>query len=99
MSSCLAIEAQRDRHFSLDHPEIRRNCVQASSYIQTVLRGLLVSRFSTIKAGILSLFFFALCTVAGHAQDMPDVAQGLQPYGAYHGGQLDQVSMMNGGLT
>jgi hypothetical protein len=33
------------------------------------------------------------------AQDLPDVAQGLQPYGAYHGGDLDSVSMMNGGLT
>ena len=33
------------------------------------------------------------------AQDLPDVAQGLQPYVSYHGGELDQVSTLNGGLT
>ena len=33
------------------------------------------------------------------AQDLPDVAQGLQPYATYHGGDLDQVSILNGGLT
>jgi len=33
------------------------------------------------------------------AQDLPDVAQGLQPNVAYHGGELDQVSTLNGGLT
>ena len=27
------------------------------------------------------------------------MAQGFQPYVAYHGGQLDQVNMLNGGLT
>ena len=32
-------------------------------------------------------------------QDLPDVAQGLQPYVAYQGGQLDQVSTLNDGLT
>jgi RHS repeat-associated protein len=33
------------------------------------------------------------------AQDLPDVAQGLQPFVAYHGGQLDKVSTLNGTLT
>jgi RHS repeat-associated protein len=42
---------------------------------------------------------FASFSFVAHAQDLPDVAQGLQPYGAYHGGGLDAVSMSNGGLT
>lgn len=33
------------------------------------------------------------------AQDLPDIASGLQPYVAYHGGELDQVNTENGGLT
>jgi len=32
-------------------------------------------------------------------QDLPDVAQGFQPYVAYHGGELDQINTLNGGLT
>ena len=42
---------------------------------------------------------FASFSVFANAQDLPDVAQGLQPYTAYHGGQLDKVSMANGGLS
>ena len=46
------------------------------------------------------LAFFAFFTVADTvAQDLPDVAQGLQPYVAYHGGKLDQISMVNGSLS
>ncbi len=37
--------------------------------------------------------------VSASAQDLPDVAQGLQPYVSYHGGGLDSVSTLNGGLT
>lgn len=36
---------------------------------------------------------------SGRAQDLPDVAQGLQPYVAYHGGELDQINTLNGALT
>jgi RHS repeat-associated protein len=35
----------------------------------------------------------------GYSQDLPDVQQGLQPYTAFHGGQLDVVNLTNGGLT
>lgn len=45
---------------------------------------------------IASTFTF---TTAVLAQDLPDVAQGLQPYASYHGGELDNVSLVNGGLT
>ena len=44
-------------------------------------------------------FSLNLFTSAVQAQDLPDVAQGLQPYVAYHGGELDQVNTINGGLT
>lgn len=33
------------------------------------------------------------------AQDLPDVAKGLQPYIGFHGGQLDKVNTLNGALT
>jgi RHS repeat-associated protein len=44
-------------------------------------------------------FCLVISTTAIQAQDLPDVAQGLQPYASYHGGGLDVVSMLNGGLT
>ncbi len=46
-------------------------------------------------------FFFCLfvSTTAILAQDLPDVALGLQPYVSYHGGGLDNVSTLNGSLT
>ena len=47
-----------------------------------------------------ALFFcLVVSTTAIQAQDLPDVALGLQPYVAYHGGELDSVSTLNGGLT
>jgi RHS repeat-associated protein len=47
------------------------------------------------------VFVLFCCTGASaiNAQDLPDVAQGLTPYTAFHGGDLDSVSMTNGGLT
>jgi RHS repeat-associated protein len=44
-------------------------------------------------------FCLVVSTNAIQAQDLPDVALGLQPYVAYHGGGLDSVSTMNGSLT
>jgi len=34
-----------------------------------------------------------------HAQDVAGLEQGLKPYGSYDGGNLDSVSMVNGGLS
>jgi RHS repeat-associated protein len=33
------------------------------------------------------------------AQAAPDVEQGMKPYGSYHGGAIDSVSLTNGNLT
>lgn len=40
-----------------------------------------------------------LTGLAASAQDLPDVAQGFQPYASYHGGDIDSVNLMNGALT
>lgn len=41
------------------------------------------------------LIFSAVCV----AQENPNLANGLTPYGSYHGGDIDSVSVINGGLT
>ncbi|HET9281362.1 MAG TPA: RHS repeat-associated core domain-containing protein [Candidatus Angelobacter sp.] len=33
------------------------------------------------------------------AQENPNLDNGIDPYGSYHGGQIDSVSVINGGLT
>jgi YD repeat-containing protein len=38
------------------------------------------------------------CSVAGVAQTSPDLEQGMKPYGSYHGGNLDNISLTNGNL-
>ena len=48
---------------------------------------------------LLCFFAFTLLLVAGRGQDLPDVAQGLQPHMGSHGGMVDQVNVLNGGLT
>jgi hypothetical protein len=35
---------------------------------------------------------------AAHAQVDPNIEQGIKPYGSYHGGELDSVSLTNGNL-
>jgi YD repeat-containing protein len=60
----------------------------------TWIRGRFV-RFSSIVCICLCAFTASSLS----SQDLPDVAQGLQPYVAYHGGELDQVNTYNGGLT
>jgi hypothetical protein len=34
-----------------------------------------------------------------NAQDLAGIEQGIKPYGAYHGGDVDSISMVNGNLT
>lgn len=50
------------------------------------------------------LFFWLVlalgaCSVAAHAQANPNEDQGLKPYDSLHGGDLDNISLTNGGLT
>jgi hypothetical protein len=44
------------------------------------------------------LFVFACLTSPALAQSDPIDAQGLKPYGAYHGGEFDLISLENGKL-
>jgi RHS repeat-associated protein len=50
-----------------------------------------------------ALFLFAAILSTAHAQSLPsptyDDQLGLQPYGAYHGGDIDSVGLGNGTLT
>src|SRR5262249_39366983 len=53
-----------------------------------------------MKSPKLPIMWIVLCTLslAIHAQTNPDLEQGIKPYGSYHGGSLDQVSLSNGNL-
>jgi hypothetical protein len=39
-----------------------------------------------------------LGSLTGLGQISPDLEQGLRPYGSYHGGDLDHISLSNGNL-
>lgn len=43
------------------------------------------------------LFFFA--AHLANAQDSAGMEQGTKPYGSYHGGDIDSISVVNGKLT
>ena len=45
------------------------------------------------------LFLFLVNSIAANAQDLAGLEQGIKPYGSYHGGDIDSVSMVNGSLT
>jgi hypothetical protein len=34
-----------------------------------------------------------------YAQDLAGLEQGIKPYGSYHGGDIDSISMVNGNLA
>src|SRR5260221_2727019 len=38
-------------------------------------------------------------TIAGVAQEQPNLEQGLRPYGSYHSGDIDNVNLSNGNLS
>ena len=46
---------------------------------------------------LISLFFMAV--LLANAQDLAGIEQGIKPYGSYHGGDIDSISMVNGGLS
>jgi RHS repeat-associated protein len=50
---------------------------------------------------LLGIFVFGIVffSVSAFAQTLPDEEQGLRPYGSWHGGDLDSVSLTNGGLV
>ncbi len=45
------------------------------------------------------LFVLLLNLLAANAQDLAGLEQGIKPYGSYEGGDIDSISMVNGGLT
>lgn len=51
-------------------------------------------------ARLLSLTLASLFACASylHAQYLGDIEQGIKPYGSYHGGDIDTISMTNGAL-
>jgi len=55
------------------------------------------ARYVVCAACLLCLFLFG--PVFANAQDLAGLEQGIKPYGSYHGGDIDSVSMVNGGLT
>jgi hypothetical protein len=54
---------------------------------------------SRVVQAMMSLAILLLASISAGAQALPDVEQGLHPYGSYHGGAIDQVSLTNGNLT
>ncbi len=55
-------------------------------------------RFRAIE-WIVILFVVALTPQIGRAQDNPTFEMGLKPYGSYNGGDIDNVSLVNGSLS
>jgi len=51
------------------------------------------------KTTFLLAFGLVLSSAFAVAQDLGGVEQGIKPYGAYHGGDIDSISMENGKLT
>lgn len=50
-----------------------------------------------LNAVLMCLIAVGMANLSG--QELPDVAQGIQPYTGYHGGELDSVSTASGSLT
>src|SRR5262249_2453369 len=53
--------------------------------------------FLSLFQSILLIVLFTTC-LQPQAQTSPDIEQGMKPYGSYHGGDLDHVSLTNGNL-
>jgi hypothetical protein len=52
-----------------------------------------------VKKAFAVVFVVLVSALAGVAQTDPTLDTGLKPYGSYHGGDLDSVSLTNGNLT
>src|SRR5262249_21010523 len=51
-----------------------------------------------LEVWLLPAFITVTLASSLSAQAAPDVEQGMKPYGSYHGGDLDSISMSNGNL-
>ena len=59
-----------------------------------------LSAIHTIIAKILlCASLFMVLGIFCNAQQNPNLDNGLDPYGSYHGGDIDSISVINGGLT
>src|SRR5204862_797507 len=56
-----------------------------------------MSRKTRIHLGLLAWLVVSRSLALG--QDVPQFEIGLKPYGSYHGGDIDSVSLTNGNLT
>jgi len=54
-----------------------------------------VRQQTAVSALVLAFTIFFLSVSVGNAQDVAGVEQGFKPYGSYHGGDIDSVSMSN----
>jgi RHS repeat-associated protein len=52
-----------------------------------------------MRKSLFSVLVLLTLSCVGVAQTNPNLANGLDPYGSYHGGAIDSVSVVNGGLT
>jgi RHS repeat-associated protein len=48
---------------------------------------------------LLTFFIFLIAPIFTNAQDLAGFEQGIKPYGSYEGGDIDSISMVNGGLS
>ena len=52
-----------------------------------------------VLCSLLLLSFFLLSASLAYTQDLSGLEQGIKPYGSYHGGDIDSISMVNGDLS
>ncbi len=54
---------------------------------------------NAVAKSLLILALALLSSLLAAAQDLPEFEDGLKPFGTYHGGDIDNVSLTNGHLT
>src|SRR5258708_9410732 len=54
---------------------------------------------SFLTPALLTIALLTACILPAGAQNNPNEEQGLKPYDSWHGGDLDSVSMTNGGMV
>jgi YD repeat-containing protein len=77
------------------------NLVPSSKGPWTMQRRLTVKLkfFTRVVFSLGSLLFLILAARPAVAQDDPNFQAGVRPYGSYHGGNIDGISLLNGSLT
>jgi YD repeat-containing protein len=80
----------------------KSNCVyalqqrRAPRYTPLARRSL---RIRIAASGFVLVFTSLLLTPTTHAQDLPDVANGLTPYASFHRGEVDNINLLNGSMN